>query len=383
MNFSAALADCPWLVYNNSRDDYRVVARGGPAASAWAEKLVAQLAVCCDPLIKPGFAAIVGIVAPPAAAGNGAARWLAFRVFDAGTFLSRPHTVAVVAVEVPPAKQRPWRVSSLLAALPTPQPGASDYIFPQTALPNDAPKNLAGPFAALDAWERSAASERHLPICFALPDTALPNLTTLSSPPAGDAPWFAGGLLEPLQEFCRGRYFTPVMLILATIAAVGGFLMLPRPGGNRANENPPAEDAVASSAELTDHQLLAALNRAGIELPGGFSRQRIEQAVVAAARSAHERLADLHDDLAADSARVPAAPQAILQRHAQRWGHPCDISSPSATGEAAVKSAVATLRRYVQAREELQLLEKLAPDTPDFQRELTAFQARLQTELER
>src|SRR2546425_815832 len=99
MNSSAALIDLSWWIYTNSRSDYRVVARHGklsPDVDAW----IARLAVLVDPAIKPGFETIIGVAKSPASNSGREQNWLAFRVFDAGTFLNRPHTLAIVAVEV-------------------------------------------------------------------------------------------------------------------------------------------------------------------------------------------------------------------------------------------------------------------------------------------
>src|SRR5579862_5050327 len=97
MSYSAAPRELPFVVFTNSGDDYRVTVRSAGARQQRLEQLVDRIARCCDHGAGTGFPTVVGVVASPERAGHE----IAFRVFDAGSFFNRPHTLAVVAVELP------------------------------------------------------------------------------------------------------------------------------------------------------------------------------------------------------------------------------------------------------------------------------------------
>ena len=60
----------------------------------------------------------------------------AFRVFDTGTFEGRQHNVGIVGVVLPRLAERGWPLSALLERLPTPAPGAEDYLLQDTSNAN-------------------------------------------------------------------------------------------------------------------------------------------------------------------------------------------------------------------------------------------------------
>ena len=91
---SEAPNDLSFVVYTNSREDYRVTVRSTRACMVGAERLVDEVARNCGEWLTNDFSALVGIVPSPDRPAN----WLGFRVFDAGQFMAvtMPEEVVVI-----------------------------------------------------------------------------------------------------------------------------------------------------------------------------------------------------------------------------------------------------------------------------------------------
>lgn len=124
MSYSETRDNLQVLVFTNSRGDYRVTVGAGTAPET--ETLVSDLARAIAPHVDSKFHDVVGLGPWP----DDAARVMAFRVFNAGVYLGRPNTLAIVAIGVPLRASRSWSVASLLAASSVPLPGAMDYTLP-------------------------------------------------------------------------------------------------------------------------------------------------------------------------------------------------------------------------------------------------------------
>ena len=161
---SAAPNDLSFVVYTNSREDYRVTVRSTRACMVGAERLVDEVARDCGDWLTNDFSALVGVVPSPDRPGN----WLGFRVFDAGQFMDRPHTLAVVAVEVPQGQRRSWKIAQLLAALSPPVPDSSGYQLP-TEIEVQFAAVVDEPFKSLFGWEQRQSNRCEQHVVFSKP----------------------------------------------------------------------------------------------------------------------------------------------------------------------------------------------------------------------
>ncbi len=174
--------DLPLLVFTNSRDDYGVTVRVPPDAAQDRMQRTARwidaLARRCDGWFALGGATLVGVVPSPDRPDHA----LAVRVFDVGEFRGRPHTLAIVAVELPPNWLAEQSAARLLAALAPPIPDAAQYQLPVRQALEASPID-AEPFASLAAWERTT---RHLslsgPALFSQPVEIARDLNRLGPP---------------------------------------------------------------------------------------------------------------------------------------------------------------------------------------------------------
>jgi hypothetical protein len=159
----------PFLVFTNSEKDYRVTVRS-PDAPDSTDAIVDALARACERYLGADFIAIAGVAPIPGETD----RYLAFRVFDAGAFSGRPHTLGLVALIVPPRSQRDWSLGSRLAALKPPVPNSPRYVFdnpPQSA----ETQTLVDPFHQLSSWDDVHMTEGPDTVqFFSVPDGAKP-----------------------------------------------------------------------------------------------------------------------------------------------------------------------------------------------------------------
>jgi hypothetical protein len=194
------------LVYTNTIRDYAfTVCRGNrePFAEQVVENHVAKAfrRAVEDPKLQNA----VGAIGIPGSNG----RVLAFRVFDAGVFHGRPHTLAVVAVVVPTHPGRNWSLSALLANLPCPTPGSDTY--PVVEISGNAIPLAQSPFMELDEWDRRNVGPSCKDIaCFATPPELTP---TVHVPP----------LSRPNSPWRRCRLHCLALLIGAMLLGAGAY----------------------------------------------------------------------------------------------------------------------------------------------------------------
>jgi hypothetical protein len=178
--------DLPLLVFTNSRDDYGVTVRVPPDAppdrmqrtTQWIDALARR----CDTWFARGGATLVEVVPSPDRPDHA----LAVRVFDVGEFRGRSHTLAIVAVELPPDWLAERSVARLLAALGPPVPDAAQYQLP-TGQQMEASPIGAEPFASLAAWERTARQIKPMgPAFFSQPAEIAQELNRLNRQLDGD-----------------------------------------------------------------------------------------------------------------------------------------------------------------------------------------------------
>ncbi len=368
MNSSAALADCSWWVYTNSRADYRVVARSG-SASPEVDQWIARLAKLVDPAIKPGFETIVGIAVSPNTDSINQTRLLAFRAFDAGTFMARPHTLAIVAIEMSAERFCERSLAALLASLPTPRPDSEEYDFPLATSHADFSRQPAA-LAALDDWLRSSRIEStKLPVVFSSPPEITPNLQALNIHSLTNNPAsYAGGQPRSFWIWIAG-----VLVAMLGIAVAVTLLFQPA----RNPLTPDAEHGTATpNAAATNEQLLATLAKVHIDLPSNSSHDHIVRATLAAATDAERRMQSLHDELAESPANSHERAD-ISERHLRHWKIGLDVSEPTPMGANQLSNAQITLLRYRDADEELTLLAKRSPSSVEFTGEVERLIARL------
>ncbi len=392
MNSSAAPIDLPWLVYTNSRTDYRVVARHGkpsPQIDAW----ISRLAVLVDPSIKPGFETIVGVVSSPDATSSNEPKWLAFRVFDAGTFLNRPHTLAIVAFEVPPTNKRNWTIAALLAALPRPIPDSEEYDSPTHVSDIDLEK-LPRSLQDLALWERTLPDRRaflngslgglkkgengpqlrvvgQLPIVISSPPESIGSLDSLQAklkmitqtPPEKR-------LSTRVKRFMTGvAVFVVVLLsILEITSDTSGCRPVPSQSHFEGTLTVQGNDA--------KQKIAIKLSENGVDLPSILSIESISRAAASAATDAENRLQQLYSELNERPHSTTEA-AAILHHHLLAWERPLDASHTSVVGNRSVEDSLATLQLYRRLAEELRLLDKQNSQSPDFQRQLKSLESAL------
>ncbi len=155
MKCSVAPNELAFVVYTNSRGDYGVTARSPGATMPCTERMLDEVAHRCGPYLSNEFSALVAVLPSPDRAEN----YLALRVFDIGEFLARPHTLAIVAVEIPREHRRTWNITQLMASLAVPVPNDSSYSLP--AEEKIAQSSVSDePFKSLNDWEAERDDRR-------------------------------------------------------------------------------------------------------------------------------------------------------------------------------------------------------------------------------
>jgi len=356
MSFSAAPLELPFVVYTNSPDDYRVTAHSRQRMSA-TEHLIGQLAGRCDRWINKDFQALVGVLKSPESAN----RLLAFRVFDAGEYYGRPHTLAIVAIETPRRGERIWRLGQLLGSLAAPPPGGSSYHLPTEEAIQRADARDE-PFASLDAWEeRHGDDAQEIPITFGRPAGTKLHLEDLSPPgvfhPAKRRPPF---LLAGLT----------VLVLLGILAAITAWY------SHRIEKQLPAKRSPGPSRQ----ELLLLLRESGVELPADPTDADIASTVVGTAHTLQTRMSDLAHDLTSHQQDPPSYSEPIVSKFRRDWQAEAPMSATVAAqlDAAALEAAIIVHRAYQAVRHQLDHLAMLDREKKDFADALQDLQRQLQ-----
>ena len=241
---SEAPNELPFIVFTNSREDYRVTVRSRTSPMPGAERLIEDAARLCGRRLDDEFRTLVAIMPSPDRNG----RQLAFRVFNVGQFMRRPHTLAIAALEIPDVGQRKWSIANLLFALAPPVPDSSDYQLPTEQQVLNAAVDDE-PFKSLDNWERHRR-DRHLHdrVAFSEPPNIATQVRDLLDPPSTR--------MKSLWRSARG------ILILVLCVGLIGFL-----AWSKINVPP---SAPTMRSKYGREQLLLVLADSGRSSPGEF-----------------------------------------------------------------------------------------------------------------
>jgi hypothetical protein len=341
---SEAPNDLSFVVYTNSREDYRVTVRSTRACMVGAERLVDKVARDCGEWLTNDFSALVGIVPSPDRPAN----WLGFRVFDAGQFMDRPHTLAVVAVEVPPDQCRSWKIAQLLAALSPPVPDSSCYELP-TEIELQFAAVVDEPFTSLFGWEQRQRNRCEQLVVFSKPA----NIPLQLNQQVRSSQAQTGKLIARLA-----------VLLCVAFVALTGLLWIFNEG--HLPKSPP-------SSRYSREELVSVLADSGATLLPAVDFEHARIMVVVSANLLNDRLDELAKGLTM-RADLPAGDSGQeLKRHRQRWVSPIPPGPQAGQqlDDAALDAAIRIHHRYQEAVRLLDRLEKLDPDGDEFARTLT------------
>ena len=347
MNSSEARIDLPFVVFTNSDADYRITVCAPRDVMPLAERIVERIARPCDPLIGKSSLAILGAIRAPDRTDG----LLVFRAFDVGTFKGRPHTLGIVAVEVPAGLKRNWRISQLLGALPPPIPDSPIYSLPSQ---ENIREQLAQtePFRLVDSWEDSF-------------DRRQPDMAEVFAYPAD--------LCSILREFVRsvradnppwrsGRIKWGIMLAMAIIIGVAGIAAWRR-------SSPPLP---VPPDNYDKSKLLSVLSDSGIMIMPSADADRVESILATTAETAERRLRALTADLSKHIDEPPGDSEPAIERHYQSWTSDLLYGEPmvSPPGNLKLREAIKTHRKYQETLRQLDQLTKLSRDGDEFERGL-------------
>lgn len=350
MSCSAAPRDWPFVVFTNSGDDYRVTVRSEGARLRCVEQLVDRIARCCDHGAGGGFPAVIGVVPSPEQAG----REVAFRVFDSGSFFNRPHTLAVVAIELPADLPLDGARTRLLAALAPPALGATSYQLPIEEELRAADLGIE-PFRSLHAWEelRSAGDGPTAMVCADPPESAGRFREVLATQP-------------PTTTRQQRRRAVVAALSLLLVAAAGGVTSW------QLNAARTAPAAMVIMPEFSREELLRCLSDSGVPLSPGGDWANASAAIVATVPALNQRMTALAAELSRRTNDPSGDSEPTLERHYRLWGSPLPVGNLPAEriDNATLAAAVRVHHRYQEVNRALANLEKLDREGDEFARQL-------------
>ena len=347
---SEAPNDLSFVVYTNSREDYRVTVRSTRACMVGAERLVDEVARDCGDWLTNDFSALVGVVPSPDRPGN----WLGFRVFDAGQFMDRPHTLAVVAVEVPQGQRRSWKIAQLLAALSPPVPDSSGYQLP-TEIEVQFAAVVDEPFKSLFGWEQRQSNRCEQHVVFSKPT---------------NIPLQLNQRVRSLQAQTGKLNARVAGLLCVAFVALTGLWWIFNEG--HVPKSPP-------SSRYSREELVSVLADSGATLLPAVDFEHARVMVVVSANLLNDRLDELAKGLTMRTDLPAGDSRQELKRHRQRWVSPIPPGPQAGQqlDDVALDAAIRIHRRYQEALRLLGQLEKLDPDGDEFARTLTELRSLL------
>jgi hypothetical protein len=341
--------DLPFVIYPNSREDYRVTARSPGVNMPGAERLLDELSRRCGPRLTDEFSDLVGVVQ----SSDRPANLLAFRVFDVGQFMGRPHTLAIVAIEISGCQSHPWKIAQLLAALAPPVPDSSAYRLPtadvaqRTSVANE-------PFKCLADWEiRQGNNRPECGVAFSNPSSIQLQLS---------------GLLNPPKEQLPTGWPIPLAISLIVVFSVVVFGCWWAMNYGQGPKPPPP-------SRYAREELLTVLADSGVVLQPEADFNHAAAALVATVTELNDRLRELANGLEkrAQFHLPPGDSAQELERHRERWHHPMqpEAQPTQRLDDISLAAAIQIHRRYQEVARTMDQLHKRSPDSADFSRGLS------------
>ena len=361
MSYSAARSERPFdstdqaarqpefFVFTNSGNDYHVTVRSRGSCMVRAERLADEIARMCGHCVAQGVPRLVAVLPSPDRFG-----WnLAFRVFDAGIFRNRPHTLAIVAVAAPRDELQSAGMIRLLAALRTPQPGAFEYRLP-TADEMTVAEVAVEPFTSLSSEVTHANQRSDTPIV------------------VSDQPRLAEQVCQLLRTAMReGRprhrrriLVTGAIAVLLAVCMVFIWLWISGEGGRSQDPN--------NSLPFTRDELVACLNDSGVPIVARTDLPGAAKAVVATAKALEDRLKALATELEGHIVESPRDNEPTLDHHHRLWASPLILSgnAGSLPTKGDLDHALRVHHKYQEALRRIEQLLRLDRDGEEFARAL-------------
>lgn len=342
------LADLPLLVFTASRTDYGIMVRSG-TVSASLEAVVDNIARQCAPCLMDGFNGCVGV-------GAWGRWWLAFRVFDVGIYLGRPHTMGLVAILVPQQSLRSWTIGQALAALTPPVPGCTTYPLADLDLADSVEPSIPQ-FQGIRDWENDGCPMKSS------------SILTFCDPPER-----APAITMPTDRRCPRRW--PMVLCLAVAAGAGTWYGIPLLSQGRSKPPVQVPSGVGDKDKI-QNVLRKLLDLNHPLLQPSVPPKVLRVKVCAIGAEATRRMSQLEGSIDRLE-KVPAEGQSnarhlqgVIKAELEFWqsgfstGSPFEAHGPEPSGPE-VSDNIHTLDLYLKARELMETMVRRDSGSSDF-----------------
>jgi hypothetical protein len=346
-----------FAVFTNSDDDYCVISRSS-GMPTHAEVVLDEVARACGTWMAKTGGTGIGIVPLEPEHGQG----LAFRLFDVGEYRGRPHTVGIVGILAPPARERDWSLGEALLALPVPVPGSNRYPQPE-AQRGFTGETLEDPYSDLDEWERRSPGVSEC-VFWSSPPGFCPVLPDFS---------IATKEGNSLRNWRRLILSSAVILVAAAVLAGLYYVKNLQPRNNtpttsRVLQDVPGKDEIQSALSMIVPIDSWALSPAA-------APDLLQHCAVTLSDSVKQRMETLRERLedGLQENQEPEVMRGILQATIRKWRalDPGPMKSLSMQpAPTRIRKAVKTLERYKLVYAELNCLVRMDVGTSVFKESL-------------